>query len=287
MNQKKINLIGISGKKGSGKNTTAFIIQHIIARLQGNSTASWPEKEDAASLTLWSGWEQKSFAHKLKEMVSLLTGIPVGLFEDQKFKEKPLGKEWDCWLIPNPEYKIPQMFPLDVDIDWIAQGRQYVKRSLTPRAVLQLLGTEGIREVIHPNAWVNALFADYWTKPVLKEGESHHPNWIITDVRFPNEVKAIEDRGGIVIRVDRPLTKEDRLCEKCSRPFNPSTDPLKAYGCSYCGHPFSLAKSSIPDNHYSEIALDNHDFSYYIMNRGTMEDLQKATELFLKAYNII
>ena len=28
-------------------------------------------------------------------------------------------------------------------------------------------------------------------------------NWIITDVRFPNEAQAIKDRGGILIRINR------------------------------------------------------------------------------------
>ena len=30
-----------------------------------------------------------------------------------------------------------------------------------------------------------------------------YPNWIITDVRFPNEADAIKGRGGIIIRVNR------------------------------------------------------------------------------------
>ena len=32
---------------------------------------------------------------------------------------------------------------------------------LTPRKLLQLLGTDCGRDIIHPNIWVNALFADY------------------------------------------------------------------------------------------------------------------------------
>lgn len=58
---------------------------------------------------------------------------------------------------------------------------------------LQKLGTEAIRERIHPNAWVLALFADY------KQGTS---KWVITDVRFKNEAQAIKDKGGILIRLE-------------------------------------------------------------------------------------
>ena len=31
-----------------------------------------------------------------------------------------------------------------------------------------------------------------------------YPNWIITDMRFLNELKAVKSRGGITIRVERP-----------------------------------------------------------------------------------
>jgi hypothetical protein len=65
---------------------------------------------------------------------------------------------------------------------------------MTPRLLLQLIGTECGRDIIHPNIWVNSTFADW--KP--------HCSWVITDTRFPNEADAIKKRGGIVIRVERP-----------------------------------------------------------------------------------
>jgi hypothetical protein len=66
---------------------------------------------------------------------------------------------------------------------------------LTPRLILQLLGTEGGRKIIHPDIWVNALFSDYSHK---------NSKWIITDLRFPeNEGQAIKDRKGLTIGVKR------------------------------------------------------------------------------------
>ena len=59
--------------------------------------------------------------------------------------------------------------------------------------MLQKLGTDAIRDGLHPDAWVNALMAEYrWQ------------NWVITDCRFPNEAKAVKDNGGVVIRIERP-----------------------------------------------------------------------------------
>ena len=63
---KEINLLGIAGRAGSGKNTVAEMIQKIANGV----------------------WEQKAFAGKLKQIASLLTGIPIEKFEDQEFKEK-------------------------------------------------------------------------------------------------------------------------------------------------------------------------------------------------------
>lgn len=41
-----------------------------------------------------------------------------------------------------------------------------------------------------------------------------YPNWIITDMRFPNELQAVKDRGGITIRVNRPgLVESNHLSE--------------------------------------------------------------------------
>lgn len=134
----KIRLIGLSGKLQSGKDTVAGIIKDL--------------QPDT--------WEVKRFAYKLKQIVSLLTGIKTEDLEKIEVKNSSLGPTWN---------------------------------NLTVREVLQKVGTEAMRDQIHSDIWVNALFADY----------HDFSNWIITDLRFPNEAKAIQDRGGIVIRINR------------------------------------------------------------------------------------
>lgn len=64
------------------------------------------------------------------------------------------------------------------------------------RRLLQDLGV-GARELIDPDVWVKTLEADV---------DSHADPAVITDVRFPNEIEWIRDRGGIVVRIDRPGT---------------------------------------------------------------------------------
>lgn len=82
---------------------------------------------------------------------------------------------------------------------------------LTPRQILQILGTECLRDRIHKDAHCNALFADYIdkvpagtlqdTRRWLKDNTVS--NWLITDVRFRNEIDKIKEKEGFLIRTER------------------------------------------------------------------------------------
>ena len=121
------------------------------------------------------------------------------------------------------------MLTLRPYLEWKDAFSYHFLVKLTPRLLLQILGTEAGREIIHPNIWCNALFGNY----------TKETNWIITDVRFPNEADAIKERGGILIR----LTRTTPVAEEVAK-------------------------------HESETALDNYNkFDYIIDNRGTEEEL--------------
>lgn len=68
----------------------------------------------------------------------------------------------------------------------------------SPRQAMQLLGTEWGRDRIHPELWVNVAMAA--AAAVLDQGGKV----VIDDARFPNEIAAVRDMGGKVIRVSRP-----------------------------------------------------------------------------------
>jgi hypothetical protein len=129
-------------------------------------------------------WVNKKWAGKLKEVASLISGIPVEKFEDQEFKQTYMGPEWDKYL---PNIDRPER--------------------MTVRDYLQILGTEAMRDGLHTNTWVNALLADYKHTTVFdNEGIARavYPNWIITDTRFPNELHAVRQTGlACVIKVER------------------------------------------------------------------------------------
>ena len=196
-------IIGINGYAGSGKDTVGTIIQY----LQADTNVPLKGVLKKTPHHVWwleerSGWEIKKWAGKLKDIASLLTGIPVESFEDQEFKTTLLGPEWGTVTL-NPLNSIPVF--ADIEFNSLISVREFLQR----------LGTDAIRDGLHTNAWVNALMAGY-TKTVSDCGTSKkgtnvkcskYPNWIITDTRFPNEAEAIKKAGGIVIRVDRPGVK--------------------------------------------------------------------------------
>ena len=220
-------IIGVSGRIGSGKDTVGEIIQKLCLTNNGPK------------------FEIKKYAGKLKQIASLLTGIPVEDFEDQEFKKSYLGAEWGT-VKSNPLNAVPVF--ADVSFNEL----------MSVRELLQKLGTEAIRDGLHPNAWVNALMCEY-KRP--KMSEYNPSNWIITDMRFPNEMEAVVERKGLTIRVVRPHGYT-----------NPHTGEYKEMPLSY---------------HTSETALDDAKFNYEIINDGSIEDLIEKVRQILITEKII
>ncbi len=140
-------------------------------------------------------YQHKLFAGPLKQMVGVMVGVDPIRFEDQAFKLQPSP-------IANPD------------------GGFYTYRHL-----LQVTGTDFGRDILGENVWVDSLFAPYRPDDC----------WLISDCRFPNEVKAVENRSGMVIRVERP-------------------------GLAYDPHP-------------SETALDDYPFAHVVINDGSIAEL--------------
>jgi len=275
------NLIAISGKINSGKDTVGKIIQFLTSpeyKDGWNNFDNWCEA--IYEPTFQSDWQIKKFADKLKDIVCILLGCTREQLEDREFKEKELGEEWWIYQFGRADYNRGVMITyLDNGYDKGKEPLKYLVK-LTPRKLLQLLGTECGREIIHPDIWINALFADYKevkkyyknnAEGLIKEGYAYRkvPNWIITDMRFPNELKAIKDRGGITIRVNRPkYAYESDLPEKSS--------PLQ-----------HAERGKELHNHYSETALDNAEFDFVIDNNSSIEDLTQEVKDILVKLNLV
>lgn len=83
--------------------------------------------------------------------------------------------------------------------DWREQPDEFWSKEFgkefTPRYALQLMGTEVGRDVFHKDFWVIKL------KKYIEDNPNQ--NFVITDVRFGNEIEFVYDQRGIVIEIER------------------------------------------------------------------------------------
>lgn len=121
-------------------------------------------------------------------------------------------------------------------------------KEITPRLILQLVGTECMRDGFYDGIWVSLV-----KKKLLTYNQE---NWVIPDTRFPNEVDMIKSIGGNIWRVKRG---EDPDWYDPYRENN--IEPI--------------------DVHPSEFKWVRSDFDQVIDNNSTLDDLQ------LKVKNLI
>lgn len=117
------------------------------------------------------GFTPVSFAKGVKDVASEMFGWPRHLLEG----DTQVSREWR---------EQPDKF-------WSAEfGKPF-----TPRYALQLMGTEVGREVFHEDFWVIRL------KKFMQENP--HQNYVITDVRFQNELDFVHSMNGVTIEIER------------------------------------------------------------------------------------
>ena len=280
-------IIGISGKIGSGKDTVGELIQLLIwakGELSAVNISQYRESgQYAHNIKIQSGFEIKKFADKVKDIVCLLINCTREQLEDADFKNKELGEEWWYYTVQEKYTHNRIKIPYDSTsiMNDVAEPTGLIKP--TPRFLLQFIGTNLLRNQLHPEIWVNALMSNYvedtgysyQVEPIGGLGMSGeqrmkiksapekfnngYPNWIITDTRFENELKAIKDRGGISIRVNRPVLNE--------------TSYEKAYRETH--------------EHESEKSLDSATFDFVISNDKDIEHLINEVRKILEKLNII
>jgi hypothetical protein len=83
----------------------------------------------------------------------------------------------------------------------------------TPRKMMQTLGTEWGREMIHSELWIRACQRRIQT--AIDRGQSV----VISDVRFRNEADAIRSLGGKIVRVVRPDCTGDSHASEAEIPL--------------------------------------------------------------------
>ena len=139
--------------------------------------------------------------------------------------------------------------------DWREQPDQFWSKEFgkdfTPRLALQLMGTEVGRDVFHKDFWVIK----------LKNYMQSNPNqsYVITDVRFQNEIQFVHNMNGILVEVQRGVTPHwYEIASKANRG-------------DYKAEEFMLKQSGI---HESEWRWIGGSIDHTIQNDGSLEDLK-------------
>lgn len=125
------------------------------------------------------GFKQIAFADALKDAVASIFGWSRHMLEGDTPESRAWREQPDEWWSARFGYEV------------------------TPRLMLQHMGTEATRRVIADNIWVAAL------ERRLRSGS----DYVITDVRFPNEMEFVRSVGGKLIWVKRGTipTKDELL----------------------------------------------------------------------------
>lgn len=173
------------------------------------------------------GFTPVSFAKSVKDVAAEMFGWPRHLLEgdtevSRKWREEP-------------------------DAFW---SKEFGK-PFTPRYALQLMGTEVGRDVFHQDFWVIKLKKYITSNP--------DQNFVITDVRFRNEMEFVQQAGGILIEVQRGIKPHwYNIASKANRGDRAAEN-------------FMLNESGV---HESEWRWIGGQIEHTIDNEGTLEDLK-------------
>lgn len=95
-----------------------------------------------------------------------------------------------------------EIFNLDPD-DFEGERKEQTLAWLgrSPRELMQSMGTEWARQMVHPDVWVKIAEQNL---NYLQNSLSSVVGFVVSDVRFENEAEFIRQRGGTIIHIERP-----------------------------------------------------------------------------------
>lgn len=212
-------LIGVTGFAYSGKDTVGKILcdKHGFTRLAFG---------DAVKLC----------AYALNPVIPIEVSVPL-----------------DIKKLPDPRTDIALPVKSEIRMRYLQEianenggredpvaGINAVKHVPEVRRTLQRLGTEVGR---------NILGEDTWTNVVLRHFYKYSADYVITDVRFPNEALAIRTAGGAIWRVKRDVAVEKLEGDAAQ--------------------------------HASETQINNIAYDVEIENNASLDDLERLVDYFM------
>jgi hypothetical protein len=178
------------------------------------------------------GFIKESFAKPLKDAAAIIFNWPRHLLEGDTEESRVWREKVDSYWTSK--------------LDWI----------VTPRIILQKLGTESGRNVFGESVWTASLINRL----------DPTKNYAITDVRFANEIDALRSAGAKIVQIQRGDLPEwvipaKRYLEVCPK----NTE-------------FHFGGEII---HISEYGWVNSTMDYLIHNDGTLERLYYNLDMII------
>ncbi len=201
------NIVGISGKKQSGKSScgnflfgSSMLSTDLVDYAQispngdlivpfeagGGDTkpcifpvdSMHPSMIEFMSENIWSEIKIYNFADNLKRICIDVLGLTERqCYGTDEEKNSKTNFDWSDMVFCTSESRAPPT-------------------KMSAREVMQYVGTDFFR-TIYPQVWVDS---------TIRKIEKDSPNLaVVVDCRFPNEVKGIQDAGGKVIRLTRNI----------------------------------------------------------------------------------
>lgn len=193
-------------------------------------------KGTVADILVSKGFKKESFADPVKDAVAAIFDWDRSLLEGDTEESRAFRETKNEWW--------SQRFGYDV----------------TPRLMLQKMGTEAGRDSFHPDVWIAS----------LENRIQKNQHTVIADVRFPNECDMIRRKGGFLVRISRGKDPEWwNIALEDNKDKNPTLGQMNIH---------------YPKVHYSEWAWIGQNMNYVIDNNGTILMLEADIKHMLKIF---
>lgn len=262
----KLSIVGVSGQAGSGKDTVAnylceeygFVKVALADPIKRFGYYVFHFSYDQ----LWGPSNQRNAVDKRYYRESA--------WNEAQARLEAFGKQYVTDVLGDDDPAAVSKAYSSL-VHWFFWLRDDYNDNLSPRIMLQTLGTEWGREAINRDVWLNYLLR---TSRTLLHEDGNTKQWVYdpldgcvpakennyihgivaSDIRFENEFKRIRSEGGVVIRVIRPDTDQDAAT-------------LGIEGHQSEAHDYSF---------------DNFDF--ILNNEGTLKSLHQAVDTYMTAF---
>ena len=186
------------------------------------------------------GFTALSFAGKLKDAVSVIFGWDRELLEGTTDESRVWREQVDPWW--SQRLNIPH---------------------LTPRWILQHVGTEVWRNHFHSDIWLAALERELLNTP---------GDVVVTDARFSNELEVLRSLGAVTVLITKPGEKP------------PYWDLALRYQSAIADWQREKIRDQLIETgiHESEWAWVGAKFELNILNHTTLDGLHRMVEMVVK-----